>query len=145
MVVLIFLIQPLLEARAEIQKYFRSFFGSNENFEICFWDLLTFRNFLNHDCIFKELTRITFLIHSEPEAEKNYKATQNSTHWCFLTQNEVGESDIKHSSKWSADVIEWHSNIFQTQIIESYHGYKNLKNWLREWLIFVTPNLFLHY
>ena len=32
----------ILEARAEIQKYFRSFFGSNENFKICFRDLLTF-------------------------------------------------------------------------------------------------------
>jgi hypothetical protein len=30
------------EARAEIQKYFRSFFGSNENFKICFQDVLTF-------------------------------------------------------------------------------------------------------
>ena len=38
----IILIRPLLEARAEIQKYFRSFFGSNENFEICFRDLLPF-------------------------------------------------------------------------------------------------------
>ena len=36
------MIQPLFEARAEIQKYFRSFFGSNENFKICFRDLLTF-------------------------------------------------------------------------------------------------------
>ena len=34
----IFLTQLLLEARAEIQKYFSSFFGSNENFRICFWD-----------------------------------------------------------------------------------------------------------
>ena len=25
-----------------MQKYFHSFFGSNENFKICFWDLLTF-------------------------------------------------------------------------------------------------------
>jgi hypothetical protein len=32
----IFLIQPLLEARAEIQKYFCWFFGSNEKFRICF-------------------------------------------------------------------------------------------------------------
>ena len=39
----IFLIQPLLEARAEIQKYFRWFFGSNEKFRICFRDSLTFR------------------------------------------------------------------------------------------------------
>ena len=38
----IFLIGPLLEARAEMQNYFRSFFGSNEKFRICFWDLLTF-------------------------------------------------------------------------------------------------------
>ena len=36
------MIEPLLEARAEIQKYFRSFFGSNENFKICFRDLLIF-------------------------------------------------------------------------------------------------------
>ena len=27
-----------LEVRAEIQKYFRSFFGTNENFKICFRD-----------------------------------------------------------------------------------------------------------
>ena len=39
----IFLIWPLLEARAEIQKYFRWFFGSNEKFRICFRDWLTFR------------------------------------------------------------------------------------------------------
>ena len=32
----------ILEARAEIQKYFRSVFGSNENFKICFQELLTF-------------------------------------------------------------------------------------------------------
>ena len=29
-----------LEARQKYKKK-RSFFGSNENFEICFWDLLT--------------------------------------------------------------------------------------------------------
>ena len=32
----IFLIRPLLEARAEIEKYFRSFFGSNENYNFAF-------------------------------------------------------------------------------------------------------------
>ena len=31
----------ILEARAEMQKYFRSCFGSNENLRICFRDLLT--------------------------------------------------------------------------------------------------------
>ena len=31
-----------LEAREEKQKYFRSFFGSNEDFKLCFRDLLTF-------------------------------------------------------------------------------------------------------
>ena len=39
-----FLFDLFFEARAEIQKYFCSFFSSNENFEICFRDLLTFRN-----------------------------------------------------------------------------------------------------
>ena len=37
-----FFIWLILEARAEIQKRIRLFFGSNENFEICFWDLLIF-------------------------------------------------------------------------------------------------------
>ena len=36
------MIRPLLEARAEIQKIFSFFFGSNENFKICFRDLLAF-------------------------------------------------------------------------------------------------------
>ena len=31
-----FLIRPLLEARAEIQKYACSFFDANENFKMCF-------------------------------------------------------------------------------------------------------------
>ena len=30
------MIWPILEA--ELQKHFSSVFGSNENFEICFWD-----------------------------------------------------------------------------------------------------------
>ena len=33
-----FMIWPILQSRAEIQKYYRSFFCSNENFKICFWD-----------------------------------------------------------------------------------------------------------
>ena len=33
-----YLIESFFEARAEIQKYFRWFFGSNENFKICFRD-----------------------------------------------------------------------------------------------------------
>ena len=37
------MIWPILEARAEIQKYFRSFFGSNEDIQKSFWNYLTFR------------------------------------------------------------------------------------------------------
>ena len=37
---------PILETRAEIQKYFCYFFGSNENFNICFRDWLTFSTFV---------------------------------------------------------------------------------------------------
>ena len=62
------LFQPLFrgffEARAEIQKYFRSFFDSNENFKICFRDLLTFsferrvKKFSSRDrCCIKILNR----------------------------------------------------------------------------------------
>ena len=37
------MISSILESyRAEIQKYFCAFLVSNENFEICFLDLLTF-------------------------------------------------------------------------------------------------------
>ena len=38
------MIWPILEARAEMQKYFNLFFGSNENFKICFRDQLAFSN-----------------------------------------------------------------------------------------------------
>ena len=37
------MIWPILEARAEIQKYFRSLFGSNEDIQKSFWNYLTFR------------------------------------------------------------------------------------------------------
>ena len=42
------MIWPILEARAETQKYFRSFFGSNEDLHKSFWIYLTFKgdNFL---------------------------------------------------------------------------------------------------
>ena len=40
---LFFWFDLFFEARAEIQKYFLSFFGSNENFKIVFRDLLTCR------------------------------------------------------------------------------------------------------
>ena len=40
---LFFLFHLFLEIWAEIQKYFHLFFGSNENFRVCFRDLLNFR------------------------------------------------------------------------------------------------------
>ena len=45
---IIFMIWPILEAREEIKKYFRSFFGSNEDIQESFWNYLTFMfsNFL---------------------------------------------------------------------------------------------------
>ena len=36
------MIWPILEARAEIQKYFRSFFGSNKDIQKSFYNYLTF-------------------------------------------------------------------------------------------------------
>ena len=39
---LFFWFDLFLETRAEIQKHFRSYFGANLNFKICFRDLLTF-------------------------------------------------------------------------------------------------------
>ena len=41
------MIWPILEARAEIQKYFRLFFGSNEDIQKSFWNYLTFRYILD--------------------------------------------------------------------------------------------------
>ena len=43
-----------------IQKHFLSFFGSNENFENCFWDLLTF-SFVSTHCNIKQDFRIHLL------------------------------------------------------------------------------------
>ena len=36
--------RSLLKLGQKYKKYFRSFFGANENFKICFRDLLTFNN-----------------------------------------------------------------------------------------------------
>ena len=36
------MIWPILEARAEIQKYFRSIFGSTKEIQKSFWTYLTF-------------------------------------------------------------------------------------------------------
>ena len=47
----IVLIRPLLEPRAEIQKDFRWFFGSNEKFTICFeinWPLMISKKSLDN-------------------------------------------------------------------------------------------------
>ena len=43
-----FWFHPFQRARAEIEKYFRSIIGSNENFKICFRDYLTFRSSKGH-------------------------------------------------------------------------------------------------
>jgi len=41
--------------RAEMEKYFRSIFGSNdENFKICFRDYLTFSNLIKEAPYFEE-------------------------------------------------------------------------------------------
>ena len=50
------MIWPILEARAEIEKYFLSFFGSNENFKICFRNQLTFSAYLKKDVIAFEIS-----------------------------------------------------------------------------------------
>ena len=39
------MIWPIFEARAEIQKYFRSFFGSNEDVQKSLWKYLTFSKY----------------------------------------------------------------------------------------------------
>ena len=39
------MIRPILEAREEMHENFRSVFGSNENFKICFRDYLTFKRY----------------------------------------------------------------------------------------------------
>ena len=44
-----------------IQKYFLSFFGANENFKICFRDLLTFKYHLKKALYIPMILRIFFL------------------------------------------------------------------------------------
>ena len=56
-----FWFDPFLRPRAEIEKYFRLIFGSNENFKICFRDYLTFMMILipvRKKCEYNNLIRI---------------------------------------------------------------------------------------
>ena len=52
------MIWPILEARADLQKYFCSFSGSNENFKFSFRDLLTF-TYIEAFCPLPELHSLT--------------------------------------------------------------------------------------
>ena len=45
------MIWPILEACAEIQKYFHSFFCSNEDIQKSFWNYLTFMKFYHKEYI----------------------------------------------------------------------------------------------
>ena len=46
------MIGPILEAKAEIQKYFCSFFGLNEDIQKSFWNYLTFNDRVFTVCFF---------------------------------------------------------------------------------------------
>ena len=72
--------QGFFEARAEIQKYFRSFFGSNENFRICFRDLLNFSKKTKYIAYYQILdTCAKFLICQECPCGKYLR-----NHWIFF-------------------------------------------------------------
>ena len=99
---ILFLIWPILKTYVG-QKYFRSIFGSNENFKICFWDYLTFRNQLlwprrgsqyfhpevklSAKCQTKEVTTLTRLWQGKPFRT-----------WVNLTQLKqgIGWADLIH-------------------------------------------------
>ena len=58
-----------------MQKYFRSIFGSNENFKICFRDLLTFSKY----CLLGE--GATFQIRILVEFRRHLKNSEKSEHY----------------------------------------------------------------
>ena len=51
---------PILEAMAEIQKYFHSFFGSNEDIQKSFWNYLTFSTLILEPVIMKASPKAPF-------------------------------------------------------------------------------------
>ena len=91
------MIWPLDLARAEMQKYFCSFFGSNESFKICFRDLLTFRLLaywtfsMRHDCC----ALMHFFIHSK-EFQFVVKWLCISTFWLDCQYQRRNDSQKVH-------------------------------------------------
>ena len=69
------MIWPILEARAEIQKYFRSFFGSNEDIQKSFWNYLTFS---------RSNQGVKLLSFSTKNEGLDFRATQNGL--CLLVE-----------------------------------------------------------
>lgn len=47
----------------------------------------------------------------------------------ILTQNQIREENIKNCSKRAPYVIERHTNIFEAEIVETYHASKQKCEW----------------
>ena len=66
--IFVFIIWPILEARAEIQNYFCSFIGSNEDIQKSFWNYLTFKEKLRSYCLiyvlWKEVKKVLIELES---------------------------------------------------------------------------------
>ena len=80
---LFFWFDLFFEARVEVQKYFRLSFGSDENFDICFCDLLTFSS---HTFEWQVLTfhHRSFQQPADGTSQKAKKKSSNSHLHIFL-------------------------------------------------------------
>ena len=59
-----------------------------------------------------------------PEIQCYYRPGCPSRVKRLLTEQSVGHYDVKNGGQRSSDVVERHSDVFQTEIIERYHTHE---------------------
>ena len=104
-----------LGTRPEIQKYFCPFFGSNENFRICFQDKLTFRNCLHKKDSFFDIHENNLQSKSKSIAFKvceKSEAFSNSFYWMvekvtLLCPLSLDTNIIKFTIPFRAKIVWW--------------------------------------
>ena len=112
------MIWPILEARAEMQKYFRSFFGAIENFKICFRDLLTFTSNVLSELVWKLAHRATivnyFLLNYVKKITTKITTAPGLHNFTQLLQKGKEEKEILSRAKKSMPHSFHRKNLYHT-------------------------------
>lgn len=48
----------------------------------------------------------------------------NHINFNFYTKQSISQHNVEDCGQWTSNIVKCHSNIFQTEVVQSYHGHK---------------------